>query len=66
MKKRKLNQHKEPNNIKTNNILCTIIDSKELESKCYSDQTGRFLVEQITSPRKELHDGAGVQIQTYV
>ena len=32
------------NNIKLNDILCTILDFKELESKIYSDQTGRFPV----------------------
>ena len=34
----------EPRNPKTNNLMCAIIDSKELESKSYSDQNGRFLV----------------------
>ena len=34
----------ELNNIKINDILCTITDSKELESKSYSDQTGCFPV----------------------
>ena len=34
----------DPLNPKTNNLMCTIIDSKELESKSYSDQTGRFPV----------------------
>ena len=32
----------EPDNIKTSDILCTVIDSKELKSKSYSDQTGCF------------------------
>ena len=32
----------EPNNTKTNDIMCSIMDSSELRSKSYSDQTGKF------------------------
>ena len=36
--------HQELLNPKTSNLMCAIIDSKELESKSYSDQTGKFPV----------------------
>ena len=38
----------ETNNPKTNNILCSIFDSSDLQSKSYSDQTGKFPVKSIS------------------
>lgn len=34
---------KEPNTIKTDNIMCTIVTNIDLMSKTYTDQMGKFL-----------------------
>ena len=39
----------EPNNIKTSDIMCTIISTEALSNKSYLDQTGKF---PITSSRR--------------
>ena len=38
----------EDNNPHTTNMLCSIIDSKDLQSKSYSDQTGKFPIKPVS------------------
>ena len=48
MNEEDMNPKQEINNIRTNDIMCSIFDTEELNSKSYSDQTGKF---PITSSR---------------